>query len=563
MGIGILNEDDKIEILKLFFRKNSNYEISGNLKKELIKEIRVVEKIIREIYKGKEIDRKIENLFYEYCKKENFDITKEFLCQIEKRLGYRINEVEYYKIYAYILILLNFDEISRNKEMLIRKFMAHTTEYLMTEEVLRKIFKEKGISRELKESTLIQITDVIMGITLNNFENECFECWVDEDCIVDKIVDKISNEIKTDLRKDKILHNGILHHIKLAIYRIKNDIHIINSVYKELFLINDEIIGIVRSGVKETEDIFGIKFTEYELSCIGFQVKSAIKRYDRNNMKKVVLICGLGYGSSKVLEQNLKENYDLDIIDVLPYYLADDIIHNYRRVDLVLSTIELNKKYHIPVVKINPVLKREDFQVLEQFGIKRSNNKILMSELLDVIEENSQLKNKSELVYSLKRKFNNKIIDDYTKAGKNLKKYISRSNVKFVDKLEDWKNGIEQVGNILVKNGFAKNEYTEELKSLVEKYGPYIIIEEGFAMPHGGISDKVIKTGVGLLIVKEKVKFPEGKTANIFFSFATKNRNDRPEILNDLFELITKHNFIEKLSKMKRYEELEKYFENL
>ncbi len=33
----VLNENDKMEILKLFYNKNSNYEGSGNLKKELIK----------------------------------------------------------------------------------------------------------------------------------------------------------------------------------------------------------------------------------------------------------------------------------------------------------------------------------------------------------------------------------------------------------------------------------------------------------------------------------------------------------------------------------------------
>ena len=558
----VLNENDKMEILKLFYNKNSNYEGSGNLKKELIKEIKIVEKIVKSISEEK-IEQRIEKLFYEYCKKENFDITREFLYELEKKLGYEINKKEYFKIFSYILILLNFDEISRNREMLIRKFMAHTMEYLITEEIFKKIYKQKEISKELKESTLIQITDIVMGITLNNFENGCFECWVDEDSIVDKIVDKISSDLKINLREDKILHNGILHHVKLAIYRIKNDIHIINSVYKELILVNDEIIESVKKGVKETEGILGIKFTEYELACIGFQVKSSIERNERNNMKRVVLICGLGYGSSKVLEQSLKENYDIDIIDVLPYYLADDIIHNYRRVDLIISTVELNKKYHIPVIKVNPVLKKGDLQLLEEYGLKRSRKRILMSELLNIIEENAQLKNESELIYSLKRKFNSKIIDDYTEIGKNLKKYIIRSNVKFIDSVADWKDGIQKVGDILVENGFTIDDYTQELKDLVDKYGPYIVIEEGFAMPHGGISDRVMETGVGILVVKEKVKFPEEKTANIFFSFATKNQNDRPEILNDLFELITKCGFIEKVSKMKKYEELEKYFENL
>ena len=141
----VLNENDKMEILKLFYNKNSNYEGSGNLKKELIKEIKIVEKIVKSISEEK-IEQRIEKLFYEYCKKENFDITREFLYELEKKLGYEINKKEYFKIFSYILILLNFDEISRNREMLIRKFMAHTMEYLITEEIFKKIYNQNSWS---------------------------------------------------------------------------------------------------------------------------------------------------------------------------------------------------------------------------------------------------------------------------------------------------------------------------------------------------------------------------------------------------------------------------------
>ena len=65
------------------------------------------------------------------------------------------------------------------------------------------------------------------------------------------------------------------------------------------------------------------------------------------------------------------------------------------------------------------------------------------------------------------------------------------------------------------------------------------------AIPHAPISKNVLKTGISLLIVKEKVLFPNGKGANIFLSFATTNKTEHLGILNDLFELITKYNFIE------------------
>ena len=63
-----------------------------------------------------------------------------------------------------------------------------------------------------------------------------------------------------------------------------------------------------------------------------------------------------------------------------------------------------------------------------------------------------------------------------------------------------------------------------------------------------------------MLIVKEKVTFPNGKGANIFLSFATTDKSGHEVILKDLFELITKYKFIEKISNIKNYNELQRYF---
>ncbi len=114
--------------------------------------------------------------------------------------------------------------------------------------------------------------------------------------------------------------------------------------------------------------------------------------------------------------------------------------------------------------------------------------------------------------------------------------------------------------NILEENKIIRHDYINEMIKMIEKHGAYIIIEEGIAIPHAPISENVLKTGISLLIVKEKVLFPNGKGANIFLSFATTNKTEHLGILNDLFELITKYNFIEKISKITEYEELEEYF---
>ena len=413
---------------------------------------------------------------------------------------------------------------------------------------------------EIKTEILIEITDLIMGININSLKNNSFEDWINEELIIKKMISKVSKVVKTDLTRDEILYNGLLYHIKPAMYRIKNNIQITNSVFQELILEKDPILEVVNKAIKEIEGLFEVKFPEDEIALMGFHIKASIERNTSEKTKKVILICGLGYGSSKVLEQSLKENYDLDIVDVLPYYLIKTSMPNYANIDLILSTIDLEESYDIPVVKINPLLKEEDFILLSKYGIRKNITKISLKQLMEIIKNNTTIIDKNKLINDLKNELENKVIDDLSEVGIILKKMLSKNNVQFVDKVKDWKEAIVKAGEILERNGFVKKDYIVEMIKLIEKHGAYIIIEEGIAIPHAPISENVLKTGISLLIVKEKVLFPNGKGANIFLSFATINKTEHLGILNDLFELITKYNFIEKISKITKYEELEEFF---
>ena len=406
-----------------------------------------------------------------------------------------------------------------------------------------------------------------MGINISGLKDDIFYKWINEEAVAEEITDKISDMINLNLRGDKILITGLIDNLKFSIYRIKNDIQIINSVFKDLILNKDKNIEIVKKAVEETEKEFKINFTEYELAAMAYLVRASIKRTKRNNIKKVLLICGLGYGSSKILEESLKENYELDIVDVIPYYLADDLIPAYKEVDFILSTIEIHRQfevsYGIPIIKINPVMQKEDFEKLAEYGIEKNKTSISLKKLISIIENNTEIKDRQKLIDSLKNEFEDRIINDIQKTGYTLKKLLKKENVKFIDEAENWKEAIFQSGDLLVSNKKVTSEYVEEMIELVEKHGPYIVLEEGIAMPHAGISENVLETGISLLVVDEKVSLPKGRNANIFLSFAAKNKNDNIDIMNDLFELITKYEFIDKVSKMKNYSQLETYLEEI
>ena len=571
----VMSEEVKKDGIRLVYENYKGYRLTGNKGDLLVKRVGIIEDIIRELKEtGDFFNREKsttwhrEEYFYGYIKYENMEITRKFLELIEKELSLKIDEGNYNRVFSYILMLVNFDELYDNmEELLSRNFLFHTSEYLAVERILGKLFRENDRKEKIKEANLLLITDLIMGIGVNGLKNDTFYKWINEEAVVEKIIEKVSEMINLDLKEDRILITGFVDNLKSSIYRINNDIQIINSVFKDLILNRDKNIAIVKKAIEETEKEFKINFTEYEIASMAYQIKSSIKRTKRKNIKKVLLICGLGYGSSKILEESLKENYELDIVDIIPYYLADDLIPGYKEVDFILSTIEIHRQfevsYGIPIIKINPIMQDEDFERLAEYGIEKNRTSLSLKKLVSIIESNAEINDKQKLIENLKDEFEDKIVNDIQKTGHTLRKLLKKENVKFIEGAEDWKEAILQSGNLLVSNKKVTSEYVKEMIELVEKHGPYIVIEEGIAMPHAGISENVLETGISLLVVKEKVALPEGRNANIFLSFAAKNKNDNIDIMNDLFELITKHKFIDEVSKMKSYGQLEQYFKEV
>lgn len=571
----VMSEEVKKDGIRLVYENYKGYRLTGNKGDLLVKRVGIIEDIIRELKEtGDFFNREKsttwhrEEYFYGYIKYENMEITRKFLELIEKELSLKIDEGNYNRVFSYILMLINFDELYDNmEELLSRNFLFHTPEYLAVERILGKLFRENDRKEKIKEANLLLITDLIMGIGVNGLKNDTFYKWINEEAVVEKIIEKVSEMINLDLKEDRILITGLVDNLKSSIYRINNDIQIINSVFKDLILNRDKNIAIVKKAIEETEKEFKINFTEYEIASMAYQIKSSIKRTKRKNIKKVLLICGLGYGSSKILEESLKENYELDIVDIIPYYLADDLIPGYKEVDFILSTIEIHRQfevsYGIPIIKINPIMQDEDFERLAEYGIEKNRTSLSLKKLVSIIESNAEINDKQKLIENLKDEFEDKIVNDIQKTGHTLRKLLKKESVKFIEGAEDWKEAILQSGNLLVSNRKVTSEYVKEMIELVEKHGPYIVIEEGIAMPHAGISENVLETGISLLVVKERVALPEGRNANIFLSFAAKNKNDNIDIMNDLFELITKHKFIDEVSKMKSYGQLKQYFKEV
>lgn len=177
------------------------------------------------------------------------------------------------------------------------------------------------------------------------------------------LLEYIHTHYNFDLRNDAVLLNDLLLHFK----------SILNSKYYNLNKINP-LINTIKSNyplafeitLTSIENIFKqtiYTFTEDEIGYVSLHIGAAIERYFDNNIncKKVAIVCGSGYGTSRLLETRLNKVFrdKLDIIECLSYnqYLIKDL----SNIDLIISTIPIENK-KCPVILVDFALLNKDIE---------------------------------------------------------------------------------------------------------------------------------------------------------------------------------------------------------
>ena len=79
--------------------------------------------------------------------------------------------------------------------------------------------------------------------------------------------------------------------------------------------------------------------------------------------------------------------------------MIEDALENYKNIDLILTTMDIENKYEIPVVQINPLLKEEDFNKISKYDIPKNDNKILLSKIVEIVSKKQEM---SKLIEELK-----------------------------------------------------------------------------------------------------------------------------------------------------------------
>jgi len=141
-----------------------------------------------------------------------------------------------------------------------------------------------------------------------------------------------------------------------------------------------------------------------------------------------------------------------------------------------------------------------------------------------------------------------------------LKDFVSKNHYNFVDKVESWQEAIRLGCAPLEADGTVDATYADQIISSVEKYGPYIVIIPGVAMPHvQENASGVKKTSISFMKLNEAISFDENdseKDAKLFFTLASCNHEEHLANIQKLSMMLMNDALLADLMEVKRAEEL-------
>lgn len=141
-----------------------------------------------------------------------------------------------------------------------------------------------------------------------------------------------------------------------------------------------------------------------------------------------------------------------------------------------------------------------------------------------------------------------------------LKYFYDNELIRFCDETPDnWEDAVILSCQTLLEKGIITQQYVEEIVACVQKYGPYIVIVPGVAMPHSSEdSQGILGTAISFTKMSHDVVFEEGnseKNARLFFTLAAKNNEEHVDNISKLSEMLMTDGVIDALMTINTMEE--------
>ena len=390
-----------------------------------------------------------------------------------------------------------------------------------------KILKDciKKLNSKITESEICYLLKLFSGAksTLGNFINTNSEV----DKLTTNIIKDMCDVININPVEDIDFKEQMALHLKVAIFRLKNNLLIDNPMLEEIKYKMSFIYNITEKILSEYESILKVKFPESEIAYIAMYFDALFERNVKHKFSyKVLIICNGGLATSSLLKTRIGTMIpELEVVDICRLRDVETSVKKYE-VDFLISTVPFTLDDY-KVIQVNPLLGLDDIEKIKAETFNRRYEKHCK-----FFVEKVQNKSQSGISKILPEK--------YSQIGVEIK---------------DWQEAIKVAAEPLIKDKKIKRQYISEIIKVIETLGNYMVFIPEIAFVHAEPTF-VIENSVSILVLKKPIKFGSKKETLVKVIVVLANKNENMNLVN-LINIITKEGNIKKLKEATCYEDIE------
>ena len=344
-------------------------------------------------------------------------------------------------------------------------------------------------------------------------------------------------------------------------YRFTFEMPLLDAIHSKF----PEMIKFVQIACRPLEIVVGspIPTSEIALICLYFisvddSTQTDVARFvsKSDNIQDylnadVLLVCTSGISTSAILYATLHRQYPLiNFSRSLGIENLERIMRMPNRAKLIISTANLNPdEFNIPVISVQPVLEYKDnyrieralHQYFPQLSIGQERS---LDKLVAIVKRHARLTDEEGLraeltsyLYPLNGQENSVI-----PAKKRLADLLKPASIKLIDRPRDLKATIKQLCWILTDQGIADAKYYDDILSLIDRFGPYMMVSADTFLAHAAPSGHVNQVGMALGIFRQPLVVETGQgqeTIRCLIVLAPGENHEHDRALAEVMGLVT------------------------
>lgn len=278
-----------------------------------------------------------------------------------------------YTYHSYLRLVFHFAlSITRHlqKEMVSftseqRRDLWQTREYQLAAELARQLEQLEKIRLEENEVLYITLYQLIGEISVVEDERARAEILNQSGSVehfLNELTQFTGKTLGVNLKADSHFFNGLLVHLRAAVYRMKFDIRVRNPFLAQIKATYPTMYGLAWGASFLFERHFGVEVNEAEIGFLALYISIAAKRSQEKVL--AVVVCNHGLGISQLITESLKRSIsDLEIIAVIS---AQDYSKLERSdFDFVIATVPVPNAEK-PVVSVHSILTEKDLERIKR-----------------------------------------------------------------------------------------------------------------------------------------------------------------------------------------------------